>query len=151
MGDALLTAGGAASSPPSRTCVGCRIVDQKARLVRCVSDTAGRLVIDARARLDGRGVYLHPRRECTQAAIKRGALPRSLHRRLVTVDAEELFSRLVAARPGDGADETSRQQRSPGIAPRKERESRGGTVAAGAMEGEAAPSPRESTSQIKET
>jgi len=38
----------------------------------------GEVVVDRERRIPGRGAWLHPRRECLQAAIVRRALQRSL-------------------------------------------------------------------------
>ena len=80
---------------PARTCVGCRAVDEKVRLVRCVADAAGRLLPDVKGRLPGRGAWLHRDRGCAEQAIKRGAFARSFRRRLVPLDVEELWRRVA--------------------------------------------------------
>lgn len=73
--------------PPQRTCVGCRGVADRADLVR-VAVADGVLVVDAAARLPGRGAWLHPRRACCEQAVKRGGFSRSLRTRL---DASHLL------------------------------------------------------------
>lgn len=67
-------------SAPVRTCVGCRIRSDKAQLVRIVADEGGRLVLDVRQVLPGRGAYLHPNPECAAGALKRRAFGRALRR-----------------------------------------------------------------------
>lgn len=67
-------------SAPVRTCVGCRTKAGKAELVRIVADAGGRLVIDGRQLLPGRGAYLHPTPECATGALKRRAFGRALRR-----------------------------------------------------------------------
>jgi predicted RNA-binding protein YlxR (DUF448 family) len=74
---------------PHRTCVGCKQVDLQAGLWRAVADAAGRLRFDSRQRESGRGVYVHRRYECMQAAL-RGGFSRSLRRKVVVSDAAVL-------------------------------------------------------------
>lgn len=62
---------------PVRTCVGCRERAAKPELLRVVT-SGGELLPDLRARLPGRGAYLHPRLECLAAAERRRAFPRAL-------------------------------------------------------------------------
>ncbi|MBV9793872.1 MAG: YlxR family protein [Actinobacteria bacterium] len=63
--------------PPVRTCVGCRQRAAKSSLLRLV--VAGNVIVpDPAARLPGRGVYLHPSRECLELAQRRRALVRAL-------------------------------------------------------------------------
>jgi uncharacterized protein len=60
-----------------RTCIGCRIRDGKARLLRIVAyDKA--VAIDFHQTQPGRGAYLHPRPECLERALKRRSLGRAL-------------------------------------------------------------------------
>jgi hypothetical protein len=54
-----------------------------------VADAAGRLHFDSGDRGSGRGVYVHRRRECLQAAL-RGGFARSLRRKVVVSDAAVL-------------------------------------------------------------
>ncbi|HEU4908989.1 MAG TPA: YlxR family protein [Propionibacteriaceae bacterium] len=63
-------------SSPVRTCIGCRIRDDKARLLRILADD-GSVAIDFRQTGPGRGAYLHPRPECLDQALKRRSLGRS--------------------------------------------------------------------------
>ena len=55
---------------PERTCVACQDGAERDDLVRLVVDPDGRLVVDYRARLPGRGVWVHPRRDCVATAAK---------------------------------------------------------------------------------
>ena len=62
---------------PIRTCIGCRIQDEKARLLRIVAyDDA--VAIDFHQIQPGRGAYLHHRPECLEQALKRRSLGRAL-------------------------------------------------------------------------
>ena len=65
------------SAPAIRTCVGCRIREAKSDLLRLVA-VGGDIVPDPKARLPGRGAYLHPSQECFELAQRRRALPRAL-------------------------------------------------------------------------
>ena len=62
---------------PVRTCVGCRARAPRSNLVRFVA-REGVLVIDRRARLPGRGAWLHPTPECADAAMRRRSFVRAL-------------------------------------------------------------------------
>ncbi|MGH3521058.1 MAG: YlxR family protein [Haloechinothrix sp.] len=62
---------------PVRTCVGCRRRALNSELLRVVA-ADGRLVVDTRGRLGGRGAWLHPDLECLAAAQRRRAFPRAL-------------------------------------------------------------------------
>ncbi|MEP7104386.1 MAG: YlxR family protein [Chloroflexota bacterium] len=63
---------------PRRTCVGCRQEGAKGELVRLVRAPGGQVVIDLAGRAPGRGAYLHRRRDCLEAAHRRGGLNRAL-------------------------------------------------------------------------
>jgi uncharacterized protein len=60
-----------------RTCLGCRQRAPRPSLVRVVARD-GRVVVDAAARLPGRGAWLHPDPGCLDAAVKRNAFGRAL-------------------------------------------------------------------------
>ncbi|MBA2560974.1 MAG: YlxR family protein [Propionibacteriales bacterium] len=69
------------STPPVRTCVGCRERTTKSNLLRVVADVRGpqvRLMSDEQARRPGRGAYLHPSHACLDLAERRRAFPRAL-------------------------------------------------------------------------
>jgi predicted RNA-binding protein YlxR (DUF448 family) len=68
---------------PQRTCVGCREVLPKRKLIRLVRTAEG-VQVDPTGKLAGRGAYLHDRRECWERALK-GALAHAL-KTTVTVD-----------------------------------------------------------------
>ena len=61
---------------PRRSCVGCREVAAQATLVRFAT-VDGVVVPDPSRRLSGRGAWLHPRRECFDAAVSRKAFHRA--------------------------------------------------------------------------
>ncbi len=66
-----------AARTPVRTCVGCRGKGGRSDLVRVVV-VEGVLVPDPRARLAGRGAWLHPDPACLDLAVRRRALARAL-------------------------------------------------------------------------
>ncbi|MFA7498660.1 MAG: YlxR family protein [Leucobacter sp.] len=62
---------------PVRTCVACRKRASRADMLRVVLSD-GRLILDERARLPGRGAWVHPTAECLDRAVTRGMFPRAL-------------------------------------------------------------------------
>ncbi|HEY7919889.1 MAG TPA: YlxR family protein [Streptosporangiaceae bacterium] len=100
------------SAPAIRTCVGCRAREAKSDLLRLVA-VGGDIVPDPKARLSGRGAYLHPSQECFELAQRRRALPRAL-RQPAPLGAGPLEDYL-AGRCGCGPD--GRAGESPGTAP----------------------------------
>ncbi|MBX2798761.1 MAG: DUF448 domain-containing protein [Myxococcales bacterium] len=78
-----------------RQCVACRRREEPERLVRVVRSPDGKAVVDLRARLPGRGAWVHFEGDCLAAAESKGSL---LQRALRgTVDADGLRSEVVAA------------------------------------------------------
>ena len=73
---------------PQRTCVGCREVLPKRKMVRVVR-TADGVQIDPTGKLPGRGAYLHDRRECWERGLK-GALGHALKTSLLPADRARL-------------------------------------------------------------
>jgi len=73
---------------PQRTCVGCREVLPKRRLIRLVR-TADGVQMDPTGKLAGRGAYLHDRRECWERALK-GPLAHALKTTLSVDDRTRL-------------------------------------------------------------
>lgn len=63
---------------PQRTCVGCRTVLSKRQLVRLVRTAQGGVEIDPTGKAQGRGAYLHDRRDCWYKALAGGALDHAL-------------------------------------------------------------------------
>lgn len=61
---------------PQRTCIGCRDVLPKRKMIRIVRTTNG-VQVDPTGKLAGRGAYLHDRRECWERGLK-GALAHAL-------------------------------------------------------------------------
>ena len=73
---------------PQRTCVGCREVLPKRKMVRLVRTAAG-VQLDPTGKLPGRGAYLHDRRECWERGLK-GALGHALKTSLTQDDRARL-------------------------------------------------------------
>ena len=69
---------------PQRTCVGCREVLPKRKMVRIVRTGEG-VQVDPTSKLAGRGAYLHDRRECWERGL-RGSLAHALK---TTLTADE--------------------------------------------------------------
>jgi len=88
---------------PQRTCVGCREVLPKRRMIRIVRTAEG-VRVDPTSKLAGRGAYLHDRRECWERGLK-GALANALKTTLSVderVNLEEFMSTLSeGAKPGE--------------------------------------------------
>lgn len=62
---------------PVRTCVGCRTRAPRSALIRVVSQN-NTLILDERAVMPGRGAWVHPTKECADAALRRRAFARAL-------------------------------------------------------------------------
>jgi len=73
---------------PQRTCVGCREVLPKRKMVRIVRTAEGAQV-DPTSKMAGRGAYLHDRRECWERGLK-GALAHALKTTLSADDRARL-------------------------------------------------------------
>ena len=83
---------------PQRTCIACRRVADKRDLVRVVSTPEGRLVVDPKGKLPGRGAYVCRGRACWGTVRRGGALRRALRlegsesdRMLVDLSAIDAF------------------------------------------------------------
>ncbi|MGV0792641.1 YlxR family protein [Mycolicibacterium sp. XJ1819] len=71
---------------PVRTCIGCRKRGLAVELLRVVAVDNGdgpgngerAVTVDTARRLPGRGAWLHPDRQCLEAAIRRRAFARAL-------------------------------------------------------------------------
>ena len=73
---------------PQRTCVGCREILPKRRMVRIVR-TGAEVRLDPTGKLAGRGAYLHDRRECWETGLS-GALAHALKTDLTAEDRARL-------------------------------------------------------------
>ena len=73
---------------PQRTCVGCREVLPKCKMIRIVRTTEG-VQVDPTSKMAGRGAYLHDRRECWERGLK-GALANALKATLTSDERAKL-------------------------------------------------------------
>nr|WP_231104785.1 YlxR family protein [Haloechinothrix halophila] len=100
---------GAVSAPqyegPVRTCIGCRKRASVSELLRVVA-VEGRVVVDERRRMPGRGAWLHLDPGCLTTASRRRAFPRALRvSGVLAVDGvEEYFDRRLGSDRGDKTD-----------------------------------------------
>ena len=67
-----------AKKVPVRLCLGCREPKAKNELIRIVRTNDGRIQIDLKGKLSGRGAYICKNRSCFDRAYKSKALDRSL-------------------------------------------------------------------------
>ncbi|MFW0796298.1 YlxR family protein [Gordonia sp. CPCC 205515] len=78
---------------PIRMCVGCRQRAEATELVRVVArteDDSPRVVVDVAKTMPGRGAWLHPRRDCVSAAVRRKAFGSALRVPGLTVAPDDL-------------------------------------------------------------
>jgi uncharacterized protein len=83
---------------PQRTCVGCREVLPKRRMIRIVRTAEG-VRVDPTSKIAGRGAYLHDRRECWERGLK-GALANALKTTL-SVDERANLEEFMSTLPSD--------------------------------------------------
>lgn len=72
---------------PQRTCLACRLTQEKRGLTRIVRTAEGAVRVDPTGKLPGRGAYLHCEPPCWQEGLKRGRLARALR---VAISPEDL-------------------------------------------------------------
>jgi predicted RNA-binding protein YlxR (DUF448 family) len=87
-----------------RTCVQCRQIRPKRELVRIVRTPDGRIEIDERGKMPGRGAYLCRSQACWEDGIRAGRLDHALKTRLRVDDQERLRAysqQLPATSPSD--------------------------------------------------
>ena len=70
---------------PMRQCIGCGVMKEKKELIRVVKTPEGDMILDRSGRVNGRGAYICPNRECLEKAIKNKGLNRSFK---MAVDAD---------------------------------------------------------------
>lgn len=63
---------------PLRMCMGCQQMKPKKELLRIVRTPEGDVLLDPTGKLNGRGAYICPDRECLQKAVKHKRLERAL-------------------------------------------------------------------------
>src|SRR4051794_12285505 len=82
-------------STSTRTCIGCRQTDDPEKLVRVVLEPNGRIKIDRRRSMPGRGAWLHPSRDCVEEAVKRDAMARTFKRKTQPIQVDALWLALA--------------------------------------------------------
>ena len=78
---------------PQRTCLGCRQVLPKRKLIRIVRGPQG-VHVDSTGKAPGRGAYLHDQRSCWVAGLA-GSLARALKTELTPEARRELETALA--------------------------------------------------------
>lgn len=79
---------------PERTCIGCRVVFGKDKVVRVIAGPVGP-IIDYREKLPGRAAYICPRRACIENALSKNALSRALRVKVTPQSAEQFIADLA--------------------------------------------------------
>jgi len=88
---------------PQRTCVACRTQDERAELLRLVLDPDGNVAVDLRARLPGRGAWVHARAEClAHVEHEPKVLGRALRAEVQAIDLAGTVRSLLRAALLDG-------------------------------------------------
>ena len=82
---------------PQRSCVACRQTSKQDQLVKYVVAPDGRLVVDYRQRLPGRGAYTCADLSCLKAAVERNQFQRSFRGRCQQVDYDSLAAEFSQA------------------------------------------------------
>jgi predicted RNA-binding protein YlxR (DUF448 family) len=90
---------------PQRTCIGCRSTSSKREFVRVVRTPEGAVVLDALAKLAGRGAYICARPECWSEALKKDRLAHALRATISQADREALGQQIETALAAVGSRE----------------------------------------------
>ena len=88
---------------PQRTCIGCRSTSSKREFVRVVRTPEGAVVLDATAKLAGRGAYICARPECWSEALKKDRLAHALRTTISQAEREALGQQMEAAAAAVGS------------------------------------------------
>ncbi len=80
---------------PERTCVGCRVSQPQASLVRFVLSPQQQLLVDYRQKLPGRGVYTCCDLDCIVRAVERKQLQRGLKIEQLQVDVDQVVNMIT--------------------------------------------------------
>jgi predicted RNA-binding protein YlxR (DUF448 family) len=75
---------------PQRTCVACRKIAGKRAFIRLVRTEQG-VEIDSTGKKAGRGAYIHPSRQCWQAALQGNRLGQALRTSISAENRTALF------------------------------------------------------------
>jgi predicted RNA-binding protein YlxR (DUF448 family) len=80
---------------PERTCVGCRVSQSQASLVRYVLSPQQQLLVDYRQKLPGRGVYTCCDVDCIIKAVERKQLQRAFKVEQLQVSSDQVVSTII--------------------------------------------------------
>lgn len=80
-----------------RTCVACREALDKNQMIRYVVAPDGKVLVDYRQKLPGRGAYTCVNTDCISKAITRQAFSRSFRGRCKNIDYDDLEAQLLKA------------------------------------------------------
>lgn len=75
-----------------RSCIGCRAVNPKEKLLRFVLTPQGELALDYNLKLPGRGCYLCPDISCIKKAFKGNAFQRAFKSQVEKMSVEDIAS-----------------------------------------------------------
>ncbi len=75
---------------PLRQCVGCREMKPKNELIRVIRTPEEQVLLDTSGKMNGRGAYVCPSKECFDRAIKTNAFNRSLKIQI----SDEIYDKL---------------------------------------------------------
>lgn len=87
----------AKATPPQRMCIACRKSQDKKELLRFVLAPDGRIVIDYRQHLPGRGTYTCISLDCMALAVKKNSFRRQYSQLSVPVEVADLQQQLQRA------------------------------------------------------
>ncbi len=80
-----------------RSCIACRRKGAQGEFVRYVSGPDGRITVDYRNRLPGRGAYTCLRRRCVEKAVSNGLFARALRAQLPETVPADVLEKVAAA------------------------------------------------------
>jgi uncharacterized protein len=86
--------------PPERTCLGCRQMRPKSRLLRLVCGANSHVMVDRQGKLPGRGAYVCPLRSCVEVAVKGTRLREALRQEVTLSPVDELVRTMASALEG---------------------------------------------------
>lgn len=75
---------------PQRTCITCRRVKPKGEMLRVVRTTEGKIEIDVKGKMEGRGAYICRDRACWEKIIKGNQLEHAFRNKIKQNDREQL-------------------------------------------------------------
>jgi predicted RNA-binding protein YlxR (DUF448 family) len=81
---------------PMRQCLGCREMKPKRELIRVVRTPDGKITLDFKGKVSGRGAYVCHSAECLKKAVKTKALDRALEATIPEEIYAELYVQMEA-------------------------------------------------------